>query len=203
MMVEVDPKRWALIREYHLNRFERARARGEVDEGLIPLIEAINSFSEDVVTTSSCYGRIVLIKLSKIGLKDASIFYRKWHRPVSYDELMDAVLSYEEKDPLWLMLQSTIIHIRCRSLPSAVLIRNLGLQAGYKYSKILSISLKGITVEVAGSERFDIPVKVNGEVVVKDALIKYALSLSHAMFKRIESRISRFMNLLTKSKSSK
>ncbi len=196
MWLDIDPGKWERIRRYHLYKLAYAYRHGYVDKGIIPLIEAINNYSSDCVTTSSCYGRIVLLKLIKIGMKDKSIFYKKWHEPIKKEILMEAIYSYKDDTPLWLVLQSTIIHIKCRTLKMSIWLRNLGLESGYKYSKLLSISTRGFTTEISGTERLNLPLKINNKILVKEEFLEYFSKISDEMFRRIEIKKNRFIEIL-------
>jgi len=196
MITEVDRRVWREIRHRHIVSLTRAYRKGLVDEGIIPLIEEINNYSEECVTTSSCYGRIVLISFRYIGDKSLSSFYRKWHEPVDKDILWREIIGYKGRHPLWLLLQSTIIHVKCRTLDKAIELRNLGLEAGYKYSKILSISNRGFTTEISGTERLNLPVKKENKTLINEEFMEYFSEIMNEMFERIEIKKNRLIEIL-------
>ena len=196
MKIEIDKRLWKDIRRQHLTAFTRAYRKGLVDKGIIPLLNAVNNYTEDCVTTSSCYGRIVLIAFRHIGDKSLSSFYRKWHGPVDKEIIWREIQNYRGEYPLWLLLQSTIIHIKCRSLKIAIEIRNKGLEAGYKYSKILSISPRGITTEISGTERLNLPVKIGDKILINKDFMEYFSKIMNEMFQRIEIKKIRLIEIL-------
>jgi tRNA wybutosine-synthesizing protein 3 len=195
----VDYNLWLRCRSEALARLARDYSRGRVDRQLIPLLEAINSTGH-FYTASSCYGRVVLIEIENIGDKAASGFYKSWHGPVSIDEIASEVERYRGDKMLWLLVQSTIIHVSTYDLGLAVRFRNLALEAGYKYSKILSISRRGIVVEVLGTERLDIPLIHRGERIVPIDKLKIVEKYIGEMFFRIEKRKNRFIELIKREK---
>ncbi len=195
-MTTIPITKWRRIRRYHLDKYARALRKGEVDDGIIPLTNLINKIDPDIVTTSSCYGRILLLKIRDLGEKRIENIYMKWHHPIDIDVLWREIERYTGGETLWLLLQSTIIHIKCRTLDKAVKIRNLGIEAGYKYSKILSISQKGITVEISGTERLNMPVKSGDKLLIKPEMRETLKMIYLEMFNRIENRKKRFMEIL-------
>jgi len=198
-MFYVDKRAWLKRRRQALQKLARDLAKGRVDEGLIPLLEAINSH-KCFYTLSSCYGRVLLLEIEKIGIKTAGEFYRSWHWPVTLNEIIEAARDYRGDKSLWLMVQSTILHVSTYNLDLAIRFRNLALNAGYKYSKILSISRRGIVIEVLGTERLDIPIKIKGEWIVNLDNLKIVEDYIKQMFFRIEKRKNRFIELLKKEK---
>ncbi len=195
-MIQINPNKWRRIRTHHLNRYARALRKNEVDQGITELTNLINSIDPDIVTTSSCYGRILLLKLKNLGEKRIENIYMKWHQPPPIQEIKRYIEKYNGDEMLWLLLQSTIIHIKSRTLSKAIWIRNLGVKAGYKYSKILSISDKGITVEIAGTERLNMPIKKGRETFIKPNMYNLIEKLYFNMFDRIEKRKNKFIELL-------
>jgi len=149
-------------RERHLRQLDDDMAHGRVDEGIIPLISAINE-RDGYVTTSSCAGRIQLIAVPVLGDKSHSMVLGKWHSPVSDDVISEAAGGWDGKGLLHLQMQSMIVHVRCRDLKLAIALRNMADGCGLKYSTIRSIRLdrdddpQDIIVELQGTERLDVP----------------------------------------------
>ncbi len=140
-----------------------AIGRGAVDEEVIPLLDVINRI-DDLVTTSSCSGRIQLICMPRPGDKLNSNVLGKWHRRMEEDELEEALGKWDNEGMLFLMAQPLLLHMRARDLQTAVRVRNACQGAGMKFSSIRSLKLSGgsaeewgTTVEVMGSERMEVP----------------------------------------------
>jgi tRNA wybutosine-synthesizing protein 3 len=70
-MMKGDMVRWEHIKEQALLSLREAIKKGLADEEILPLLELINS-KEGWVTSSSCAGRIVLIR--KAGEKGGFCF---------------------------------------------------------------------------------------------------------------------------------
>ena len=98
-----------------LDSLARAMERGEVDEGIIPLLELINS-TTSFFTTSSCSGRISLSCVPLRGKKKDHVFIAKWHRKVEVEEVMEKVKMATASGMyggavLWLQGESFILHV--------------------------------------------------------------------------------------------
>ncbi|PKM92253.1 MAG: hypothetical protein CVU81_01470 [Euryarchaeota archaeon HGW-Euryarchaeota-1] len=77
-----------------LKKFELAKERNLADKDVIPLCNFINSL-ENFYTTSSCAGRIVIIKSE--GKKEPQCFIEKWHREVLFDEVKETLVPLIDK----------------------------------------------------------------------------------------------------------
>jgi len=64
-----------------LQKLDKAKIENKVDIGILPILDIINSLNE-YYTTSSCFGRIVLLELPVIGDKKNAKFIGKWHRTI-------------------------------------------------------------------------------------------------------------------------
>ena len=151
------------VKERTLSSLRAAIERGAVDEDIIPLLDAINRIDE-LVTTSSCSGRIQLIGMPRPGDKLNSNVLGKWHRRIQEAELEEALGRWDGKGMLFLMAQPLLLHMRARDLQTAVRVRNICQASGMKFSSIRSLKMSrgsveewGTTVEVMGSERMEVP----------------------------------------------
>ena len=70
-----------------LSKLEKEKKDNLVDKGILPILNIIND-SDLYYTSSSCYGRIVLLEIPNIGNKKEAVFLGKWHRSISVDELI-------------------------------------------------------------------------------------------------------------------
>ena len=56
-----------------IKKLEKAHDAGEVDKGILPILNIINK-SENYYTSSSCFGRIVVLEIPDIGDKKNAEF---------------------------------------------------------------------------------------------------------------------------------
>ncbi|MBT4651150.1 hypothetical protein HOC13_01360 [Candidatus Woesearchaeota archaeon] len=135
--------------------------KGGIDEKVISLIGVINS-KENYYTTSSCSGRVGLLKGSE--KKNET----EWLK-VSHDLIKEDFFGLENnKGLVWLRLEPFIMHICCKDLESANILLG-GAKRTYKKSCILSVSNKFI-VEIRGSEQLKMPFYDDGELLFSGEL---------------------------------
>jgi tRNA wybutosine-synthesizing protein 3 len=149
-------------RDAALSSLDEAVREGRADNEVLPLLSILNSFN-DYATTSSCAGRIQLIGVPVVGDKQGSEIFGKWHNPVEPLEVLEALP--DDTMGLFLMAQPLLVHVRCRDLRAAVDLWRSAHGSGLKYTTIRSIQIDeeggptewGITVEVQGTERMEVP----------------------------------------------
>jgi len=172
---------------------ERLRVGG-ADEEVAGIIEKINGF-EGFFTTSSCSGRIALIRLPEIGAKREAEFIGKWHRSVTKEEVLEAIKT-TEKGEIWLLSQSPILHVACRSLEKAKTLLRIAIESGFKYSGIKAISnLKDngkVVVEIMSTERMDVPLGKDGVMFCSEGHMDFILSKANFMLERGKGKLKRF-----------
>jgi tRNA wybutosine-synthesizing protein 3 len=175
---------------------------GEVDKEILSLIEIINS-KPDYFTTSSCAGRIVLLQLPKIGDKENAEFLGKWHREVEVEEIKAVFSKIEGENNVFLLTQSPIVHVRCKTLDSAVSLRNKALESGLKYSTLKSITLNSksepdkIVVEILSSENIHIPIAKGEKLYPDEEYLKFMIENANLALNRAQEKIERLKSNLT------
>ncbi len=144
---------WENSRASALNRFKSHLEKGLVDSDIIELLKQLNN-RECLFTTSSCSGRVVLIKGNDpLDKKSASLLY-VWHDPSECrSEICLALDSVNEMDISWLSLQPPILHIVTRSRNLAEQIVKCGKDAGFKRSCYREHRSGGFLVEVAAYDK--------------------------------------------------
>jgi len=178
---------------------ERLRIRG-ADEEIAGVLEKINSL-EDFFTTSSCSGRIALICLPEIGAKREAKFIGKWHRPLTKEEVLEAIkikssAGVSNKGEVWLLSQSPILHVACRGLEKAKVLLKIAIESGFKYSSIKAISnSKGngkVVVEIVSTERMDVPLGKDSVMFCSESYMDFILSKANFMLERGKEKLRRF-----------
>ncbi|UCE36511.1 MAG: hypothetical protein JSW00_13460 [Thermoplasmata archaeon] len=170
---------------------------GEVDKEILPIIEKINS-NPNYFTTSSCAGRIAVIGLSEIGDKEGAEFLGKWHREVEVQEVVKAYSKVKDYKNIFLLAQSPIIHVRCRTLESAVALRNLAAESGLKYSTIKSLTLDSkndpqkIVVEILSSENIHVPIARDAKVYPDEDYLSFLVENANLALKRARQKLMKF-----------
>ena len=151
------------IKKELLSLLENAKEKGVVDEGVIPYLDLINSHP-DYVTSSSCYGRIILIDLPNYTKRDSNFLYKR-HRTVTPEEAWGALQSAEGR-LVWLKVDPLILHVSCRDVAAADRLLKVKAAAGMKRGGIFSIAPNRVQIELEGTYRMELPVKRGGELLV-------------------------------------
>lgn len=188
------------LKERTLSSLRGAIEKGAVDEDIISLLESINRV-DDLVTTSSCSGRIQLIGMPRPGDKLNSNVLGKWHRRVQEAELREALGKWDGEGMLFLMAQPLLLHMRTRDLRTAVRVRNKCQASGMKFSSIRSLKMSrgsveewGTTVEVMGSERMEVPLHPLPDDTLSEAIGPF-VGFANDLITRTRSHIPTLIDL--------
>lgn len=139
-----------------------------VDFDIYDFLLTFNKSLNDYYTTSSCSGRIALAKAPRLSYSKGSGLFKfvaKWHRPVTYSEIINVINEVGDGD-VWLLVRAPIMHFVARDLNGALRILRIAREAGFKHSGIYSVTHDGVVVEVQGEDRFEVPIVINGRLIV-------------------------------------
>ena len=153
-----------------LKKLEKAKNEKQVDEGIIRILDIINK-TDNYYTSSSCFGRIVLLEIPRIGDKKNAKFLGKWHRKIKTEELLEA-LNKAEKGQLWFLAQSSIIHLSAKTIEAADKILKIAYSCGFKHSGFKTIE-NNIVVEICSTERLDAPVGMDKKIFCNNDPVSY------------------------------
>jgi tRNA wybutosine-synthesizing protein 3 len=181
-----------------LSKLEKAKKENKVDIGIMPILDIINN-SDDYFTSSSCYGRIVLLEIPNIGNKKEAIFLGKWHSTINIDELFLAS-NNSKKGQIWLLSQSPIIHITSKTTNAADRILKLAIACGFKNSGLKSIK-KRIVVEICSTERLDVPIGKDGNLYCNKEHLDLLTNISNEIFNKSTNKLKKFEMALKKDLS--
>lgn len=163
------------------------------DKAIIPLCDLINS-KKDYYTTSSCAGRIILIKIGKTGKKKDTEFVFRKHSKVSFEEIKQALK--EAKGTVWLRQEPVIVHICARNLDKAEKILKVFRDCGFKRSG--AINLKGrIMLELLSTENLSTIVMKDSEVIVSDDYLKVLIKEANKKLEKTRDKLGRVVKGLS------
>jgi tRNA wybutosine-synthesizing protein 3 len=178
-----------------LAKLQKAFKEKKVDQGVLPILYIINE-SGDYYTSSSCFGRIVLLEIPNIGDKKAAKFLGKWHRTIDVDELFDAAKKAKHGQ-IWLLAQSPIIHVTTKTNEAADRLLKIAIACGFKHSGLKSLARK-IVVEVCSTERLDAPVGKDGALFCSREHLKLLTDISNEILKKSTQKLKKFEKNLGK-----
>jgi len=188
--------RFKMTKERHGKTMLKAIADGKADKQVIPLLKSIAS-AKDFFTSSSCSGRIILLKLDAKGSKAESAFIERWHKQVKFGEFMKAVRNAKGNE-IWLKLDPFILHVGTNSLENARRILKVMQGAGVKRGGIASAKGGKFIVEMIGTQAISLPVKSRGKMLVESGYLKWLLakankklSANYAHLKRLQNEFER------------
>jgi tRNA wybutosine-synthesizing protein 3 len=185
----MEKKEFFDAKERALNSLEDACAEHTVDEGVLPVLDLINSI-EGFYTSSSCAGRIVLLEIPQIGDKRSAVFLGVWHRPIEPRELK-AAATKATKGLLWLLAQAPILHIGAETLELADRMVKTAISCGFKNSSVKSTGKK-IRIEVCSTERLDAPIGRDGCLFCEEEYLSLLVEISNEVIGRSGKKMARF-----------
>lgn len=157
------------------------------DKKIVALCNKINE-SEKYYTTSSCAGRIVLMKDE--DKKGSGLFVKVWHDKIDFEELKNELGNIEENCIIKFKTEPPIIHIACEDLDSASELLENAKHIGFKRSGINTIS-KNIILELCSTEKLEFPIVKDGEVLVSDEFLEIVVEKANFLLKKGWSKIGK------------
>lgn len=189
-------RRWLIDKERYLSRLRNEISKGKVDEDIIDILNAINSI-RDLYTTSSCSGRIQVAEVEYPWEKWNYKILGKWHRPVSVDEVLEALR--KGKGNVWLKVQPPMIHIAARTLTTALRVLEIARNSGFKHSGIQGIREDRVIVEILSLDKIEFPIMIKGRIIVKEGELEGIVHLCNKILLKGKSRLIRFKRELIKA----
>ena len=172
-----------------LKKLEKAKNEKQVDEGIIRILDIINK-TDNYYTSSSCFGRIVLLEIPRIGDKKNAKFLGKWHRKIKTEELLEA-LNKAEKGQLWFLAQSSIIHLSAKTIEAADKILKIAYSCGFKHSGFKTIE-NNIVVEICSTERLDAPVGMDKKIFCNNNHLDLLVNISNEIIDKSNKKLNKF-----------
>ena len=143
---------------------------GGIDKEILPLTRKINKFHH-YYTTSSCSGRIILMK--ETGKKQESVFLFVSHSKVNFKQLKKALNhTIRYLGMIYLKIEPCIMHVACKDIEHANKLVNLARQAGWKKSGIISTKKDKVMCELVSTEILAAPIMNKGEFIIQEDYLK-------------------------------
>jgi tRNA wybutosine-synthesizing protein 3 len=192
----MQKKEYLDAKEIALHSLATACADQKVDEGIVPILNLINSM-DGFYTSSSCAGRIVLLEIPRIGDKRGATFLGVWHRAIQPEELTDAA-AHATKGLLWLLAQAPILHIGVQTPELADHMIKTAVSSGFKNSATKSTTKK-IIIEICSTERLDSPIGRDGSLFCEKEYLSLLVDIANEVIKRSKEKLERFEKNLKNS----
>jgi len=157
------------------------------DEYIVNLCKKINSL-DNYYTTSSCSGRIVLLKDSREKKDD--LFIKVWHKEISFEELKKTLENIDSDELIYFKQEPVIIHVACKNLEDAQKLIELAMKCGWKRNGIIS-SDKRFVVELNATEKLEFPI-FHKKTLVNDNYLKLIVKEANKKLRLSWEKIERF-----------
>lgn len=177
-----------------LGKDDKSNIKG-IDKPIAKLCHIINS-SDEYFTTSSCSGRIVLIKDE--AKKKPGLFLFRSHELVELDVLKEALNNFIKKKVKGMIMfkqEPCLVVVSCKDKDSQWKLFSSARNNGWKKSGILSLDKKRL-VELMSSENISFPVYYDSKVLVDDEFLKIVLEKANENLARGWRRIGELREMI-------
>ncbi len=170
--------------------------KGNIDKPILKLVKKINS-KKDYYTTSSCAGRIVLIKDSE--KKQEGLFLFRTHNKISFSELKRELNNEvkEYRGLIYFKQEACILHVAASSMQKAQEFVDKAKFAGWKKSGIMA-SRRRIVCEMESTERMALPIADKGKILLSDNYLNLLVKEANKKLSRTRQKIKKLEIMLSK-----
>ena len=177
-----------------LKQYDVAIKSGLVDNDMIAINALINT-NPHWVTTSSCFGRIIIISKNNLRSKYQTEFLFKSHSPSTVRNIKLENMHFSNE--FWMLLEPPNIHVRCHNLELGKQLVTYALESKLGRSKYQSVYPK-IVVELLGTTNMQIPLGESGKMIIQTEYFDYLCSKMEGILMEEQNRIQHFAKKLSK-----
>ncbi|MBI2630014.1 hypothetical protein HYW76_02850 [Candidatus Pacearchaeota archaeon] len=165
---------------------------GKWDRDIENLCNKINLLY-DYYTTSSCSGRIVLVK--GIVEKADDVFLFKSHNKISFKQLKIKLeeIKKEYDKIVYFKQEPCILHVACQNVDKAKEFLQKATKAGWKRIGMLA-GKKRVICELFSTEKLELPIIDEKKILVDDNYLKLLVREANSRLGRTRARIVRLEN---------
>lgn len=170
---------WENSKKGAMTKLHDAEKTGDVDIGILPLLDVINGKS-NYYTTSSCSGRIALIS-SPHRMKSKTAFLARWHDTPSFDEVWDAAAKSEGE--VWFRVEPLILHIECEGVEDALRLVELKNRLSLKRGGLNGFGKRRdkFLVEIRADTQLAFPLRLGGKLLITSENFQQIFDVAAAM----------------------
>jgi len=165
---------------------------GEWDDKIKDLCGAIN-LKEDYYTTSSCSGRILIMKDQE--KKGPGVFLWVSHDVINFRILKNVLRKIKHNGFVKFKQEPCIMHVACRTLEKAQELVDKAREVGWKRSGIITTS-KRFIVELMSTEKLEFLIMDSGHLLVAEEYLKIVVKKSNENLKRTWEKIEKLEKLI-------
>jgi tRNA wybutosine-synthesizing protein 3 len=178
-----------------LKKKDKSSIQG-IDKPILNLCNLINS-KKDYFTTSSCSGRIVLIK--DMIKKGPGLFLFRTHEKTSFEELKKELEKAikETRGTILFKQEPCLVTISTRNLETQRNLFEIARNNGWKKSGIVTTDKKFI-FELISTENISLPIAKNSKILLTDEFLKILVEKSNFNLEKSWEKIKRLEKLIEK-----
>ena len=165
---------------------------GAWDKKIVSLCNKLNK-NKEYYTTSSCAGRIILIKSSET--KEPNLFVFRTHEKTDFRELKSALQKAKKKREVVFQQEPCILHVACKDLESSQTLVDKAKFAGWKRSGIMA-TRKRFMVELMSTEHLELPIIKEKKILVDDDFLRILAEEANAKLERTWQKIRKLESLI-------
>jgi tRNA wybutosine-synthesizing protein 3 len=179
-------------KQMQLNKKDKSSI-GSWDKKIVGLCNKINK-KKNFYTTSSCAGRVVLLRASDVKIENAFLF--RSHDKIKFTELKNALFEVGQNYKGLVEFQQTsgIMHVACKTLEEAFELMNKAKLAGWKRSGVMGGRRN--MVEINSTESMSFPIMDKGIILVGDDFLKLIVKIANEKLGRGWDKIGKLNGLV-------
>jgi len=167
---------------------------GEWDSKIESLCNKLNK-SKEYYTTSSCAGRVILLK--NLIDKKPGLFIFRSHDKITFQQLKKELgksVKNKEKEVSFKQ-EPCILHVACKSLESAQTIVDKAKFCGWKRSGIMA-TRKRFVCELMSTEHTEMPIISKGKILADDNFLKILVKEANIKLERTWRKIKKLEEMV-------
>ena len=151
--------------------------KGGIDEQIALLCEAINA-RDDCFSTSSCSGRMVLVRDAL--KKGKGLFLFRTHDILEFDSFKKILqeVAGQEQETVMFKQEPCLLVVSCKDAQTQEWLFNQARNNGWKKSGMLSLNKKFL-VELMSTGGMEFPIINKGKVLVSDEFLEVVIKKSN------------------------
>ena len=182
--------RFEMVKERHTQTLQTALKQKKVDPQAIGLGLFLEK-TKNYFTSSTCSGRIVLLKVNKQETKQDSAFIAKWHATTTIEKIWKA-LSEKTPGEIWFKQEPFILHIGCMDFENAKKLLAIAKECGIKRAGINSAKEGKFMLELIGTQNIAFPVKKGATILFEKKQLKYIVKRANEKLEKNYAQLEKF-----------
>ncbi len=193
----VDRSLWLREREARFRRMLEDLDAGYLDPDIYHVLLALFRRRESF-PVSSCSGRVTIVDAPMPWHRRGSAVLFKKHSPVEEREVLSIIQGPPPLGRLWLVVTGPILHVSALTLREALSVLKIAREAGMKHSGVLSISRRGIYLELRTGVRLATLLRAGGFAIGE---VREVVRAANEALLEGKGRLARLYELLLKSEA--